>query len=113
MKGSDMAQSKKTRPAGPAVRAILKALETKYKPAHPEAEFDSYRQNSASIRIRIIDPGFRDLDRVTRDDQIWEILGSLPEDIQSQITVVLLLTPEEAKTSFANMDFENPIPSRL
>ena len=108
-----MAQSKKTRPQGPAVRAILKSLETFYRPGHPEAEIDSYRQNSASIRIKIIDPEFRHMDRVSRDNQIWEILGKQPEDIQSQITVVLLLTPEETKTSFANMDFENPIPSRL
>jgi stress-induced morphogen len=113
MKGYDMALGKKTRPLGPAVRAILNALETSYKPAHPDAEIESYRQNSAAIRIRIIDPAFSNVDRVSRDDQIWEILGRLPEDIQSQITVVLLLTPEEAKTSFANMDFENPIPSRL
>jgi len=98
---------------GPAVQSILDILETQYKPAHPESEIRSYRQNSASIRIRIIDPDFRGVDRVTRDDQVWEILGRLPEDVQSQITVLLLLTPEEAKTSFANMDFENPIPSRL
>ncbi len=108
-----MSLGKKTRPAGPAVRAILKALETDYKVSHPQAEIDSYRQNSASIRIRIIDTSFQNRDRVNRDDEVWEILSKLPEDIQSQITVVLLLTPEEAKTSFANMDFENPIPSRL
>ena len=108
-----MTQGKKTRPAGPAVRAILNVLKEHYQSAHPEAVIDCYRQNSASIRIRILDPGFRDLNRATRDDQIWKILGNLPEDIQSQITVLLLLTPEEAKTSFANMDFENPIPSRL
>ena len=113
MKGCNVAQSKRARRAGPAVRAILKALETQYQSDHPEAVIDSYRQNSASIRIRILDPAFRDMDRVSRDDQIWEVLSRLPEDIQSQITVVLLLTPEEAKSSFANMDFENPIPSRL
>ena len=94
------------------VRAILKLLES-HKVSHPEAEIKSYRQNSGSIRVRIIDPDFRKLDKALRHDQVWEMLERLPEDIQSQITVVLLLTPEEAKTSFANMDFENPIPSRL
>jgi hypothetical protein len=108
-----MAQSKNTHAVGPAVRAILEALETHYKSAHHDAEITSYRYNSASIRIRIIDPSFRDMDRASRDDQIWEILSGLPEDIQSQITLVLLLTPEETKTSFANMDFENPTRSRL
>ena len=94
------------------VRAILATLEP-YNILHPEAQIRSYRQNSGSIRIRIIDPDFRRLDKALRHDQIWEILDPLPEDILTQITVLLLLTPEEAQTSFANMDFENPIPSRL
>jgi hypothetical protein len=94
------------------VRAIKDVLES-HKRSHPGAQIDSYRQNSGSIRIRIIDPDFRKLDKALRHDQVWEILEPLPEDILSQITVLLLLTPEEVKTSFANMDFENPIPSRL
>ncbi len=94
------------------IRAILAVLES-HKVSHPEAQIKSYRQNSGSIRIRIIDPDFRGLDKALRHDQIWDLLERLPDDTQSQITVLLLLTPEEAGTSFANMDFENPIPSRL
>src|SRR5205807_1507599 len=94
------------------VREVLDVLR-KYTASHPAAEADSYRQNSASIRIRIVDPGFAGIGRSTRDDRIWKILSQLPERIQSQITVLLLLTPEEVETSFANMDFENPLPSRL
>jgi len=44
---------------------------------------------------------------------IWKYLETLPEHILVQITVLLSLTPDEAKTSFANMDFDHPIPSRL
>ncbi len=94
------------------VRAILDILES-YKLSHPEARIAAYRQNSGSIRIRIIDPDFRKLDKAQRHDQIWEILDPLSEDILSQITVLLLMTLEEVKTSFANMDFENPVPSNL
>jgi stress-induced morphogen len=94
------------------VQAIYEVLK-RHERSHPKAQIRSYRQNSGSIRIRVIDPDFEKLDKALRHDQIWELLEQLPEDIQSQITVVLLLTPEEAKTSFANMDFENPIPSRL
>ena len=94
------------------VREVLKVLGS-YESLHPNAKVKSYRQNSQSIRIRIIDPDFRKLDKALRHDHIWEILEKLPEDIQSQITVLLLLSPEETQTSFANMDFENPIPSRL
>jgi hypothetical protein len=100
------------RPPDDDVQAVL-ALLNEYKASHPGSKVKSYRQNSASIRIRIIDPGFAGEDRATRDDLIWKILEGLPERIQSQITVLLLLTPEETKTSFANMDFEKPIPSGL
>jgi hypothetical protein len=37
----------------------------------------------------------------------------LPEEVVAEITVLLLLTPDEAKKSVGNVDFENPIPSRL
>lgn len=94
------------------VRAIRKILDS-YEKTHPGSQGKCYRQNSGSIRIRIIDPGFRGVDKALRHDQIWEILGQLSEDIQSQITVLLLLTPEEVATSFANVDFDNPIWSRL
>ena len=107
-----MARRKKERVIDAEVSAILEALET-YRASHPSAKIDSYRQNSASIRIRIIDADFQKLDRAVRHDLIWEILEQLPEDIQSQVTVLLLLTPAETKKSIANLDFENPIPSRL
>ncbi len=94
------------------VLALLEILES-YKEAHPRAEVAAYRQNSACIRIRIIDPAFKKWDRADRHDRIWELFDGLPDDIVSQITILLLLTPDETKTSIANMDFENPIPSRL
>lgn len=107
-----MARRPIERPPDEDVRAVLDIL-NEYAASHPGSKVKSYRQNSAAIRIRIIDPGFAGMDLVTRDDLIWEILGRLPERVQSQITVVLLLTPDETKTSFANMDFDHPIPSKL
>lgn len=86
---------------------------SEYTNAHSKAKLDVQRQNSVSIRIRIIDPDFSDMNRVERDDLIWEYLKKLPEEVQSEITMVLLLTPKETRNSFANMDFEDPIPSRL
>jgi stress-induced morphogen len=107
-----MARRKKEKVIDADVLAILEGLEA-YRASHPSAKIDSYRQNSASIRIRIIDPDFKKMDRARRHDLIWDFLEQLPEDTQSQITILLLLTPEETKKSIANMDFENPIPSRL
>jgi hypothetical protein len=107
-----MAGAKGTLRLGPNVRAINEALKD-YRLSHPDARIRSYRYNSASIRIRIIDPFFRWLDRAERHDLIWGFLESSPREILSDITVLLLLTPREAWTSSANIDFENPIPSRL
>ncbi len=108
-----MARLKKDHPSDTDVSAILNVLKSSYGMSHPHARIDSYRQNSASLRIRIIDPDFRGKDRAERFDQVWDLLEGLPEAIQSQITVLLLLTPDETKTSPANVDFEHPIPSRL
>lgn len=94
------------------VQAVLGVLD-EYVASHPGSEVHSYRQNSASIRIRVIDPSFASMDLATRDDLLWEILERLPEGVQSQITVLLLLTPDETKTSLMNMEFDHPIPSRL
>jgi hypothetical protein len=85
----------------------------RYDHQHPNAKIDAYRQNSASIRLRIVDPEFESLDRVQREELIWDILGGLPEAIRSQITLLLLLTPKEASCSFANFEFDNPLPSTL
>ena len=97
-------------PDAAAVETLLREL---YQQLHPEAKIKSYRQNSAAIRVRIIDSDFRRLDRSARHNLVWNILESLPENIQSQITMLLLLTPEEVKTSIANLDFDHPLPSQL
>jgi hypothetical protein len=99
-------------PSDPDVLAILEALGP-YKASHPRSKIDAYRYNSASIRIRIIDPDFQKMDRAIRHDLIWELLEGLTEDTASQVTLLLLLTPSEVKRSLANMDFEDPIPSNL
>ena len=91
------------------VRGVL----DEYAAAHRAARVDVQRQNSVSIRIRVVDPDFEGMDRVQRDDALWKLLEPLPEDVQSQITMLLLLTPKEAKTSWAYLEFENPVPSKL
>jgi hypothetical protein len=44
---------------------------------------------------------------------VWEILDTLPEDIREEISWLVLLTPDEAKTMLMNLEFEDPTPSRL
>jgi stress-induced morphogen len=84
-----------------------------YQTAHPLAQIDLYRQNSVSVRLRIIDPDFQGKSLVKRDDEVWLLLEKLPDDVATEISMVILLTPDETQASFANREFEDPIPSTL
>jgi stress-induced morphogen len=57
---------------------------------------------------------FAGLDRVERSELVYPILReNLPEDTWQDITIILLLSPEEVDDSLTNLEFENPTPSRL
>jgi hypothetical protein len=96
----------------PALRRIVNALR-EYDDAHPQAEIEAYRQNSVSVRIRILNPEFAGRSRAQREEEVWAVLNKLPEETLAEISLLLLLTPDEAKNSFASSDFDDPIPSRL
>jgi stress-induced morphogen len=86
---------------------------SRYEDDHPTAQIEIRRQNSVSIRIRIVDPDFAGLDRVDREPAVWNVLKTLPEEVFTNITMLLLLAPDETRGSLANQEFEHPIPSRL
>ena len=89
------------------IAAIKNALKPKF------AEVKAYRYNSASIRVRIIDGRFGGHSRPEREELILPLLEQLPEDVQSDITMLLLLTPDEMSGSLLNLEFEDPSPSML
>lgn len=91
---------------------IEQALQA-YKQNHPNACIKVQRQNNVSLRIRVIDPDFEGTDRVDREPEVWQALEALPDEIFQNITMLLLLAPSETGQSLANMEFENPVPSRL
>ena len=95
-----------------AVEQVADAL-AGYAREHAGARVEVYRQNSVSIRIRVVDRDFSNVGRADRHEILWRLLESLPEAVQSQVSLLLALTPKEAKTSFANAEFDNPIPSSL
>jgi stress-induced morphogen len=98
--------------ADEVIDSIISTLRT-YETDHPRAKIDIYRQNSVSVRIRIIDEEFAGLDKAERSKLVWRYLENLPDEAQSDISTVLLLTPDETKKSFANFEFEDPVPSKL
>ena len=96
----------------PILRQIANAL-GEYKKAHPDAEIEAYRQNSVSVRIRVLNPEFAGRSRAQREEEVWAFLNELPEEAVAEISLLLLLTPNEAKHSFASFEFDDPIPSKL
>jgi hypothetical protein len=84
-----------------------------YERQHPHAQIDLYRQNSISIRIRVIDPWFAGLRKSDCHALVWKHLEKLPDDIQGDISMVVLLTPDEVKGSIANLEFEQPSASLI
>lgn len=96
-----------------ATRRIEQVLSKQYRPDHPQAEIGVYRYNSASIRVRIIDPDFDGKSIVARESQVLPIIRKLPEHLQDQVTMLLLITPSESERSMLSAEFDDPRPSRL
>jgi hypothetical protein len=102
MGGCNMARRDRSIKPDVQVQQILDVL-TEYERVHPLAQIEGRRQNPVSIRLRIIDPDFQGMDRMSK----------LPEEVFVNITMLLLLTPEEAEHSLASQEFDHPIPSRV
>jgi stress-induced morphogen len=95
-----------------AIKKIVEQLE-QYAVDHPKADIEVYRKNSTSIRVRVVDPSFRTLSRSERSRMVWPLLRELPEETLSEISMVLLLSPEEKKTSLVSLEFDDPSRSQL
>lgn len=94
------------------VQQMLNALK-EYEHMHPRAQIEGRRHNPVSIRLRIVDPDFQGMNRLEREPAIWKLLQRLPEEVFVDITMLLLLTPEEAAHSLASQEFDDPIPARV
>jgi hypothetical protein len=94
-------------------RVIERLLEERF-PGFPAASPpQAYRYNPASIRVRLVHPRFEPLSRSEREDLVLPVIRQLPDETQSDITILLLLAPEELDRSLMNREFEHPTPSRL
>lgn len=96
----------------PVMDAIIAILE-QYQADHGSAQIEIYRQNVVSVRIRIIDPDFCGQSKSQRNHAVWDYLDRLPEEVQGDISMLVLLTPAERKSSFASLEFDDPVESSL
>src|SRR5947209_5111748 len=81
---------------------------------------DSYRYNSASIRVRVIDSRFEGMSREQRDALVEKQLDKLPPETQQDIVTLFTFAPSElTRTSMTlrefmqNAEFENYSPTML
>jgi hypothetical protein len=107
-----MAVKTRTKRLDANLKQIVEVLRG-YAARHPNSDIEAYRHDSVSVRVRIVDPDFEGKSRSDREEEIWGLLDQLPDEVASEISLLLLLTPKEAQRSFASDDFDNPIPSRL
>ena len=97
------------------VGADTRLVEQVLRKDFPDAAVDAYRYNSVSIRVRILDTAFEGKNRVQRESLVLPVIRRLPQEIQDDITILLLLTPTEHrnKESMLDLEFEHPTRSRL
>lgn len=96
-----------------STQAVEKALSAKYLPRHPRARITVYRYNSGSIRVRIIDSQFDGNSIMDRETDVMPIIRELSDQLQDQITMLLLLSPKESERSQLSAEFDNPTRSCL
>ncbi len=90
-------------------------VEAMLRPVFPRT--DAYRFNSASIRVRVIDPRFAGKSNEERDAMVEPLLAQLPERTQADIINLITLSPDEAagtgRKVLVNEEFEDPSESML
>lgn len=81
---------------------------------------DAYRYNSASIRVRVIDPRFEGMSPEKRDAMVEPHLEQLPERTQADIISLYTFAPSELNQTpktfrefVQNTEFDDPSPSML
>ncbi len=83
-------------------------------------QVDAYRYNSASIRVRVIDPRFEGQSPEDRDKMVEPHLDRLPERTRADIMNLFTFAPSELeetpktfKEFILNTEFNDPSPSML
>lgn len=87
---------------------IYAALKKSF-PDLPPKENTVYAYNSVSIRVRVIDERFEGKETAERERIVKRNLKGVPKDVTEDITLLLMLTPEESETpSLLFRAFDDP-----
>ncbi len=86
--------------------------------AFSNAKVEAYRYNSASLRVRVVSEQFIGKSRVEREAIVQPLIEKLPDEIQTDIVMLLLLTPDEharrtERLDLLDIEFDDPSRSNL
>lgn len=70
------------------------------------ATVDAYRFNAAAVRVRVVDARFTGHRKAARYAAVEPHLEALPERLQGDILMLVILTPDELAASAENAAFE-------
>ena len=97
----------------PGLEQYKSALE-RYLAEHPTAkESELYRHGRYSVRVRVVDPEFEGMNKKDRQNRVWPYLVSLPEETLSDLSFLVLVSPEEKSKQLSSIEFDDPIPATL
>ena len=94
------------------LHAVVAELE-RFQADHPASAIDAYRYGRYTVRVRIVSPAFQGMTRGDRVQLVWPYFDPLDEETLSDVSTLLLLTPDEKATSIASLEFDNPQPPVL
>jgi stress-induced morphogen len=73
-----------------------------------------YRYNPIAVRVRVVSPKFQGKSTAEREEMVNKAFKSLPDEATEDITMLFMLTPEEAeKPTLLHREFDDPTDSYL
>lgn len=90
------------------LRAVAAVLD-QYLADHPGAEAELYRRGNHLVRVRVVDDRFAGLTRGQRHQAVWDYLLRVPEEVLSDVSYVVAITPGERDTG-SSIEFDHPTP---
>jgi hypothetical protein len=93
---------------------LFAALKRAFPDLPEEPERVVYRYNPVAVRVRVVSPKFRGKSSAQREELVNRALRALPAEATEDITMLFMLTPEEAdKPTLLQTEFDEPSGSYL
>lgn len=88
---------------------IYTALKKAFADLPDDQEQVVYRYNPVAVRVRVVSPKFRGKSMAQREEIVKKAFKSLPDEVTEDITMLFMLTPDEAKKpTLLDREFDDP-----